>query len=312
MHNKFTIEHLRKKLNLNKKLLEDIYSSNPKFPLLVPENFISCIQPNNINDPLLRQILPTKVEQQKRAAYAKDPLAEKQHSPMPGLIHKYAGRALLAVTAACPINCRFCFRRYHRPAIIDWQKALNYLGNKPKIKEIILSGGDPLFLPTTKITSIIKNLSRISHIMRLRIHTRIPIVAPKIITTSLIKTISRFRLKPIIVIHCNHPNEINKTVANAIIKLKKSGLIVLNQTVLLKNINDNANTLANLSEKLFNLGVIPYYLHLLDKVAGARHFEVTIKEAQKIFHSLHKQLPGYLVPRLVQDEATGLAKKLII
>lgn len=267
------------------------------FPLLVSESFVARIKPQDKNDPLLLQILPQKCELKMQRGFSQDPLCERKYSPYPGLIHKYHGRVLLLVTNVCAINCRFCFRRHSQEQVTNWRKIFEYINNDHTISEVILSGGDPLMLATKKLQGIIDKLAEISHVKRIRIHTRAPIVLPKLV----VKKTLRAKLPIILVVHCNHPNEINSEVAKALAWLRQQNIIIFNQTVLLKGVNDNCQTLAALSEKLFACGVIPYYLHILDKVQGAGHFYVGVGRAQKIYAEVQKLLPGYLVPKLVVE-----------
>jgi L-lysine 2,3-aminomutase len=267
------------------------------FPLLAPKSFIKRIKPNNPNDPLLLQILPQKKELLKVTGFSIDPLTETKHSPIPGVIHKYPNRVLLLTTNSCAINCRFCFRRHMQNKISDWQKVFNYIKNHPNINEVILSGGDPLVLNANELIKIIKLLAKIPHLKRLRIHSRVPVVTPERFIPKLTIT----RLPVVLVVHCNHPNEINAEVVQNLNRLHKTGVTIFNQSVLLRGINDNAKILIALSEKLFAAKVIPYYLHLLDKVTGAAHFCVNKNKAKKMHCELQKKLPGYLVPKLVVE-----------
>ena len=281
-------------LDLPNDLLDD-------FPFLAPKSFIMRIEGKNPNDPLLAQILPKKEELCDVPGFDFDPLSEKEHSPINGLIHKYYGRALLLVTNRCAINCRFCFRRHLQDQIKDWQKAYAYIRGDITINEVILSGGDPLMLKREELQDIIDQLNNILHIKRIRIHSRIPIVAPEKITDDFIQS----KIPMVLVVHCNHPNEIDGDVAQSLARLQRRGIVIFNQSVLLKNINDDSKTLITLSEKLFKIGVIPYYLHILDKVKGAAHFYVDESETKKIYYELRKKLPGYLVPKLVVENSDG-------
>jgi len=280
--------------------------NNDNFPFKAPKSFMERINNNDPDDPLLLQILPQTCEVQDVPGFVVDPLDEMHNSPISGLIHKYQDRILLQVTDDCAINCRFCFRRYMHNKITDWSAVFVYINNNPKVNEIILSGGDPLILKHAKLIEIIQQLAKIPHIRRLRIHTRMPIIMPEYKLPLLTQT----RLKIIVVVHCNHPSEINTEVAKAINYLNTIGVTMLNQSVLLKNINDNADTLINLSEKLFSIGVLPYYLHMLDKVKGAAHFAVDIEVAKQIYVKMQENLPGYLVPKLVID--TGKQKTFLM
>lgn len=287
-----------------------------QFPLRVPRGFVARMQRKNPNDPLLLQVLPQTQELQEISGFSLDPLQEKHFNPVPGLLHKYRNRVLLTAAASCPIHCRYCFRRYfpydeNSPGQIGWQAAFNYIAANPEIEEVILSGGDPLLLKDNALRYLLKNIAAISHIKRLRFHSRIPIVLPERITATFTQVITSIRLPCVMVVHCNHPQEIDSAVSVAIAQLRHAGIAVFNQSVLLKNINDDVNILATLSEKLFSIGVIPYYLHVLDKVQGATHFEVKEIKAKKIMQALRERLSGYLVPRLVKEEAGAFSKTII-
>jgi len=274
----------------------------------VPKEFIDRIKKGDPDDPLLKQILPVKDEEFEVDGFTTDPLAEMDTQVVPGLLHKYHGRALLIVTGTCAIHCRYCFRRHFpytesNPAKDNWQQALDHIKNDPSISEIILSGGDPLTLPDHRLLDLIQKLSDISHLQRLRIHSRLPIILPDRVNEHMIKWLTNTRLKSVLVVHTNHGNELDKNVATAMQRLHDINIPVFNQSVLLKGINDSAEILADLSERLFDIGIIPYYLHMLDPVAGAAHFKVDEASARSIMLKLYKTLPGYLVPRLVREIA---------
>lgn len=299
------LQQLSRKLHLA--LIDRSSSSNfGNFPLLVPASFVLRIKIRDINDPLLLQVLPQKREQRNVQGFNIDPLEERKYSPVPGLIHKYYGRVLLLVTNACAINCRFCFRRHLHEKIIDWSKIFSYIKSDATISEVILSGGDPLMLQHKELQHIMDQIAVISHIKRIRIHTRVPIVMPEKITAKLF----RAKLPLVFVVHCNHPQEINLAVKGACDLLRKPAVAIFNQTVLLRNVNDNAKTLIALNEKLFDIGVIPYYLHILDKVKGAAHFYVGIEKAKRIYREMQKKLPGYLLPKLVYDFSKSIGGTL--
>jgi len=291
-------------LNLKGLAAEDRFVD---FPLQVPESFVARIMPKDINDPLLLQVLPSKYELDAAPGFSIDPLMEKKYSPVAGLIHKYHGRVLLLVTNNCAVNCRFCFRRYSHEKVSDWQKVFSYIKNDPTITEVILSGGDPLMLKPRELKEIMDRLAAIHHVARIRIHTRVPIVMPERITAKLLKIILPAlcrggKVMPLVlVVHCNHPNEINIGVVKALTLLYKQKIPLFNQSVLLHKVNDDSATLVALSEKLFSAGVIPCYLHLLDKVKGAAHFQVNIAKAKRIYLEMQMRLPGYLVPKLVME-----------
>jgi EF-P beta-lysylation protein EpmB len=290
-----------------------LIDAQKSFALRVPREFISRMEKGNPNDPLLLQVLPQAVEMQKISGFTHDPLSENKKNPVPGLLHKYANRVLLTLTGACAVNCRYCFRRHfpyadNMPGRANWDRALDYIAKNHHIDEVILSGGDPLVLKDHLIAEFVAQLEKIPHVKRLRIHTRLPIVIPQRVTDEWIAWMQKTRFQMIVVVHCNHANEIDEHVLAALKKLRTTAL-VLNQSVLLKNINDNAAALVNLSKKLSEAQVLPYYLHLLDKVDGAAHFDVSEKDAQLLMMEIKKQLPGFLVPKLAQEVA-GLEHKL--
>lgn len=276
------------------------------FAMRVPRGFARRMRHGDANDPLLLQVLPRQREQQQVAGFGDDPLNESHFQPTPGLIHKYHGRALLITTGACGVHCRYCFRRSFpyaeaREGRDGWQHAVAAVAADPSIHEAILSGGDPLSLSDDKIARLLDALEAIPHLRRLRIHTRQPIVLPERITGTLLARLRRSRLQGVVVLHSNHAQELDDSVATACSQLRDSGLTLLNQAVLLAAVNDEAETLARLSERLFEIGVLPYYLHQLDPVAGAAHFAVADTHARGIMRELNARLPGYLVPRLVRE-----------
>lgn len=276
------------------------------FPLRVPHSFVRKMQKGNINDPLLLQILPLQQELLAVPGYTQDPLEEKQFNPLPGLLHKYYGRVLLVVTGGCALHCRYCFRRHfpyeeHSLNLSDWQKIFNYIAQDTSISEVILSGGDPLLLKDKILADLLKKLAAIPHLTTLRIHSRFPLVVPQRLTSDLAEILSSTRLKSILVIHANHANELDDEVKNGLTLLRQKLIPVLNQSVLLKGINDDAQSLIHLSQRLFDAGVLPYYLHLLDKVQGVTHFAVSKEQAQDLIRKISARLPGYLVPKLVME-----------
>ena len=276
------------------------------FPLRVPAGFVRRMVRGNANDPLLLQVLPVREETTAVDGYLDDPLHELDAMPVPGLLHKYHGRALLTVTGACAIHCRYCFRRHFpytdaNPSTGHWQQAINYLASHSDISELILSGGDPLTITDNRLKQLTDRLAGLCHLKTLRIHTRLPIVLPERVDDGLLAWIGQQNMKVVMVIHCNHPNEIDATVAVAMQQLADAGVTLLNQSVLLRGINDDIATLARLSETLFATGILPYYLHQLDRVQGAAHFEVDDDTACSLLAALRDRLPGYLVPRLVRE-----------
>ncbi|PEX87154.1 EF-P beta-lysylation protein EpmB [Klebsiella sp. KG9] len=275
------------------------------FALRVPRAFIARMEPGNPNDPLLRQVLTSREEFVNAPGFTTDPL-EEQHSVVPGLLHKYSNRALLLVKGGCAVNCRYCFRRHFPYAENqgnkrNWQAALEYISAHPELDEIIFSGGDPLMAKDHELDWLITQLESISHIKRLRIHSRLPIVIPARITDALVARISTSSLQVLLVNHINHANEIDAEFHAAMKRLRMAGVTLLNQSVLLRGVNDNAQTLADLSNALFDVGVIPYYLHVLDKVQGAAHFMVSDDEARSIIRELLTLVSGYLVPKLARE-----------
>lgn len=286
-----------------------------QFPLRVPRAFINRMEKGDSNDPLLLQVLCDDRELLKVEGYSHDPLQE-QDNAVPGLLHKYHNRALLITKTACAINCRYCFRRHfpyydNQGTKKNLAVALEYIANHPELDEIILSGGDPLMAKDHEMAFLINALEKIPHVKRLRIHTRLAVVIPSRVTLELCRLFVESRLQIVVITHINHPNEIDNAVAGAIGLLKKSDVIVLNQSVLLKNINDNVNVLAQLSNKLFDIGILPYYIHLLDKVQGAAHFLVDDKSAKLIMKQLAEEVSGYLVPKLAREIGGEKSKQVL-
>lgn len=275
------------------------------FALRVPRAFIARMEPGNPNDPLLRQVLTSQEEFINAPGFSTDPL-EEQHSVVPGLLHKYSNRALLLVKGGCAVNCRYCFRRHFPYAENqgnkrNWQMAMEYIVSHPELDEIIFSGGDPLMAKDHELDWLITQLEAIPHIKRLRIHSRLPIVIPARITDTLVARISASSLQVLLVNHINHANEIDTAFRASMKKLRMAGVTLLNQSVLLRGVNDNAHTLADLSNALFDAGVMPYYLHVLDRVQGAAHFMVSDEDARAIVRELLTLVSGYLVPKLARE-----------
>lgn len=276
------------------------------FPLRVPRGFVQRMQWRDPHDPLLRQVLPLADECLASEGYGVDPVGDLNAMVVPGLLHKYEGRVLLTATGACAVHCRYCFRRHFpyadaNPLADQWRQALDYIAGDESITEVILSGGDPLSLSDRRLAELVRRLDAIEHLRRLRLHTRLPIVLPERVNDEMLDWLGATRLKTAIVVHANHANEIDASVVAALKRLKASGTALLNQSVLLRGVNDSAEALMDLSEKLFDAGVLPYYLHLLDKVQGAAHFAVRESDAQQLMAEIGRQLPGYLLPRLVRE-----------
>ncbi len=276
------------------------------FPLLVPRSFIGRMRKGDPGDPLLAQVLPVGRERQSHAGFTADPLGEMAALAGPALIEKYAGRVLLLATGACAINCRYCFRREFPYAETGATRAgveaaVEAIAADVSIREVILSGGDPLLLDDDRLGRLVERLEEIPHLRRLRIHSRLPIVLPARVTDGLAAILAATRLACVVVVHANHPVELDASVAAAVARLAAARAILLNQSVLLAGVNDSADVLAELSERLVDVGVVPYYLHLLDRVLGTAHFEVSEDAAVRLHESLRARLPGYAVPRLVRE-----------
>jgi len=293
-------------------------STTPReFATRVTRYFASLIEKGNPLDPLLLQVLPTARELKFADGYSKDAVGDSQSMPVPGLIHKYHGRVLLTLTGACAIHCRYCFRRHfpYGEANVDYGhdgRVMKYLSAHEEVNEVILSGGDPLMLSDQKIAKLIASLNRIPHIRILRIHSRTLSVLPERVTEAFIDTINQFAGQVVFVTHINHPNEISGHNQAAFHRLSQQGYGLFNQSVLLKRVNDSAQTLAELSNRLFESHIIPYYLHCLDKVEGAAHFDLSRQEACGIYKELRSRLPGYLLPAMVEEIPGKLSKTPVL
>ncbi|MBE0364932.1 hypothetical protein PULV_a3224 [Pseudoalteromonas ulvae UL12] len=292
-------------LNIDSNLYVEDAEARSLFAMRVPLPFIAKMQKGNFNDPLLQQVLPLRQEFLKKAGYSSDPLKE-QKNEVPGLLHKYSSRVLIIFRTGCAVNCRYCFRR-HFPYQDNhlnkraMQEPLAYIAAHPQINEVILSGGDPLMANDEQLNWFVEQLEKIQTVTRLRIHTRLPVVIPNRITETLCQILKKTRLKTIMVTHINHANEIDKALSDKIRQLKSAGVTLLNQAVLLKGINDTTAAQVALSEALFEADILPYYLHLLDKVEGASHFEISDEQAKQLMIDVLNQLPGFLVPKLVRE-----------
>ena len=276
------------------------------FPLRVPRGFVARMRPGDPHDPLLRQVLPLAEECLTAQGFGPDPVGDLAAMTAPGVLHKYQGRVLLTTTGACAVHCRYCFRRHFayadaNAAADHWRTALEYIASDDSISEVILSGGDPMSLSDRRLAELVRGLDEIAHLQRLRLHTRLPIVLPERVNDEILDRLGETRLRVVVVVHANHANEIDSSVRRALARLKGIGAELLNQSVLLRSVNDNAEALTALSETMFDAGVLPYYLHLLDRVQGAAHFEVHDDIARSLMAELNKRLPGYLVPRLVRE-----------
>ncbi|MBX9790294.1 MAG: EF-P beta-lysylation protein EpmB [Pirellulales bacterium] len=284
------------------------------FPLLVPRGYAARMRRGDPDDPLLRQVLPIRAECAVTPGFSADPVGDAAAQRAPGLLHKYAGRALLVTTGACAVHCRYCFRRHFAydelpTAGVAWEPALAEISADRSLEEVIFSGGDPLTISDVRLSELAARLATIDHLRRLRIHTRLPIVLPERVDDALVAWLSGTRLTPIVVVHANHPAEIDADVAAALARLAAAGALLLNQAVLLAGVNDDVETLVELSRRLIEARVFPYYLHQLDRVAGAGHFEVAIERGRELVEQLRARLPGYLVPRYVQEFAGEPCKR---
>ena len=303
-------------LGLDPELVEPAFAAARDFPLRVPRGYVARMRRGDPRDPLLLQVLPGAAELIPAADFTTDPVGDLGSSAAPGLLHKYAGRALVVATGACAIHCRYCFRRHfpysEQQALREgWQPVIARLHDDPSIHEVILSGGDPLSLSDRRLTQLSDELQRLPHIRRLRIHTRYPVVLPERVDAGLLKWLAGVPLQKVVVIHANHANEIDEQVGRACVDLAAAGATLLNQSVLLAGVNDSVEALAELSESLFATRVLPYYLHVLDKVQGAAHFDVDERRALDLHRMLAARLPGYLIPRLVREVAGAPAKMAV-
>jgi EF-P beta-lysylation protein EpmB len=276
------------------------------FPLRVTRHYAALIEKGNARDPLLLQVLPDMQERLLREGYSTDAVGDWRAMPVPGLIHKYHGRVLLALTGACAIHCRYCFRRHFPygeagPDLSAGGPVMRYLADNADIREVILSGGDPLVLADEKLSGLITALNRFRQLRTLRIHSRVPSVLPERVDERLLSVLDAFAGRVVMVTHINHPNEISATNAAVFQRLARRGYALFNQSVLLKGVNDDVATLARLSHKLFENHVQPYYLHRLDKVQGAAHFDLPGAESARLYRQLRERLPGYLVPLMVEE-----------
>lgn len=279
-----------------------------QFPLRVPRGYVARMRKQDPNDPLLRQVLPINAEMQAAEGFSIDPVGDHDAIVKRGLLQKYHGRVLIMTTAACAIHCRYCFRRhfpYQEQAAKSslWQSLIDEITKDTSISEVILSGGDPLSLNNQQLLQLMTALEQIPHLKRLRIHSRYAVVLPERIDNTLLHWFNQTRLKSVMVVHSNHTNEIDTSVETALQKLKSANVTLLNQAVLLQGVNDNIDALCQLSESLFAAGVMPYYLHKLDKVQGAAHFDVDSDSAKHLIMEMRKRLPGYLVPKFVEEVA---------
>ncbi len=284
-----------------------------EFRLRVPRSFVARMCVGDPDDPLLRQVVPTVAELGELPGFGDDPVGDREASPLPGVVHKYRGRLLLLVTGACGIHCRYCFRRHFpyseaSPGAEQWSQALDYVRGDSTLTEVILSGGDPLSASDQRLARLAASLAEIPHLRRLRVHTRMPVIVPERVDDELLAWLAGGRLRPIVILHVNHPLEIDAAVRRSVSRMADAGVTIYNQAVLLAGINDRIETLCQLSETLFDAGIQPYYLHLLDRVRGAAHFEVSEARARELALGVAGRLPGYLVPRVVREIPGAEAK----
>jgi len=300
-------EALIESLVLDRDLLPAARAANETFALRVPAPFLARIKPGDPDDPLLKQVLPSAAELEEQPGFVSDPLEEGAAKRAPGLLQKYAGRALLIATQACAIHCRYCFRRefpYAEQTADDagrWSAALDEIAKDASLEEIILSGGDPLSLSDARLQQLTDALGAMPHVKRVRVHTRTPVVQPARVDAGLVGWLATIRQPVVFVLHVNHPNEIDADVRAACARLRVAGVTLLNQSVLLAGVNDDVDTLQRLSVALMDAGVLPYYLHLPDRVRGTAHFDVAESRAKELVAGLTARLSGYLVPRLVRE-----------
>lgn len=294
-------------LDLDEGLFPALKTASTEFPFRVTRSYAARMRKGDPDDPLLRQVLPTGLELRETPGFGGDPVGDLPSSMRPGVLYKYAGRVLLIATGACAIHCRYCFRRdfpYSDQQLTRSREdsALEAIAQDSSIHEVILSGGDPLALGNERLAGLVRAIAAIPHVRRLRLHSRLPVVLPDRIDPQFLDLLGHSRPRIIMVIHANHGNELDPAVGAALALLARQGVTTLNQAVLLRGINDDATALIELSEKLFACGVLPYYLHLLDRARGTAHFEVPEARALELMEALRRQLPGYLLPRLVREQ----------
>lgn len=302
-------------LDVNTTICEEQIKAEKFFPIKITRAYADRIDPKNPQDPLLLQVLAQTNEMKPNPGFSQDPLEEANSNAIAGLLHKYKSRVLLMTGGQCAIHCRYCFRRHFRyedntPGRAGFHKICDYITADKNINEAILSGGDPLVNSDKQLNFMIRELEKIPHLKTIRIHTRLPVVLPDRMTDELIAILTGTRLKVVMVIHANHAQEIDLNVKAVLNKLKMQ-MILLNQFVLLKGINDNIQDLCNLQTTLFDCGVLPYYCHLPDKVEGTAHFDVSKEKALELIALCQAELPGYLVPRLAKEEAGKPSKTVI-
>ncbi|TBR44386.1 EF-P beta-lysylation protein EpmB [Marinomonas agarivorans] len=311
------IEVLASLLQLPVAALKKGQDAHQAFPLMVPMPYLQRIEKGNPNDPLLLQVLPDIRETDTISGYIKDPLAESDFTPQSALVHKYKSRLLVIASGSCAVNCRYCFRRHfpyadNQLSNDEWQNTLNYIERHSHINEVIFSGGDPLMQKDKQLAARIQSLETLPQIKRVRFHTRLPVVIPQRINAELVDWVNSTHLNIIMVWHINHPNEIDEAVIQAANTVRKAGVTLLNQGVILKGVNDTTAVQVALSERLFEAGILPYYMFTMDPVQGAAHFDVPLAQAQKLMGQVAAELPGYLVPKLAKEIPGQKAKTVLM
>ena len=311
------VDTLVRALQLPDEWIQTATDAVKSFPVLVPRSFVARMRVGDPHDPLLKQVLPVVEEGVTQPGFVLDAVDDHAARKAPGLLQKYEGRVLLMASGACAVNCRYCFRRHYPYSeeprrLDDWEPALAAIESDSSIHEVILSGGDPLTLPDERLKLLIERLEQIDHLTRLRIHSRLPIVLPDRVNSELLDQLRNTRLQPVMVVHANHPHEIEGDCTEALRQLVRAGVPTLNQAVLLRGVNDNVAALAGLCERLVDVGVMPYYLHLLDRVVGTAHFEVPEATGVELIAALRSRLPGYAVPQLVREIAGELSKSPVL
>lgn len=311
-----SVDELWQLLELPIDALPGAHQAARQFPLRIPRGFVAKMRKGDLNDPLLRQVLPLADELGTPPGFVVDPLAERDSNPHQGLLHKYQSRVLVIAGSACAVHCRYCFRRHfpyqdNQLSQPQFDALLAYLREHPEVNEVILSGGDPLVTSNARLQRWVEALEALPQIRRLRLHTRTPVVIPERIDAGLLQLLRQSRLRTIMVVHCNHANEIDATFTRAMAHLKEVGVTLLNQAVLLKGVNDQVDAQVALSETLFDAGILPYYLHLLDRVAGAHGYLIEDETAFSLYREMAARLPGFLLPRLTREVPGAPAKQVL-
>ncbi len=290
-------------LQLDETDAESIILTRSQFSLNVPKRLVQKISKGKWEDPILRQFLPTLEELKPSPLFVLDPVADGASRKKPKLLHKYHGRALLICTSACAMHCRYCFRQHFDYETSDklFREELNEIANETSLSEVLLSGGDPLSLSDMQLGNLLSALNAIPHIKRIRFHTRFPIGIPERIDPSFLNLLKSCSKQVIFVIHCNHPNEFDEEIFQKLKEIQQLGIPVLSQSVLLRGVNDRVETLKELFLLLTDHGIMPYYLHQLDRVQGATHFEVSEREGKWLMEELGNLLPGYAIPKYVRE-----------